>query len=51
MYEGNHQLLHYTFLDFCSSQEQTLMSHHFLELLYHRFAESYIDQEHILIER
>ena len=31
MHEGNCQIFCYIFLDFCSSQEQTLMFHHFLE--------------------
>ena len=48
MYEGNYQLLYYTFTDFCGSQEQILLFHHFLEQLHHAFAKSYIDQEHIL---
>ena len=51
MDEGNYQLLYFTILDFFVSQEQTLMFHHFLEQLYHTFAESYIDQEHILIDK
>ena len=29
---------YYTFIDFCRSQEQTLMFHHFLKLLYHTFS-------------
>ena len=51
MHESNYQLLYYVFLDFCSSQEQTLMFHHFLEKINHTLVESYIDQEHILIDK
>ena len=49
--EGNYQLLYYTFLDFCSNHKQILMIHHFLGEFYHIFLESYIDQEHILIDK
>ena len=31
MNQGDSKLLYYIFLDFCSSQEPTLMFHHFLE--------------------
>ena len=34
MYESNYQQLSHTFVDFCSSQEQTLTLHQFLEQLY-----------------
>ena len=37
--------------EFCRSEEQNLMFHHFLEQLYLTFVESYIDQEHILLEK
>ena len=50
MHEGNSQQLYHKFLDFCSSQKKTLMFHHLLEKLYNKFVESYIDQEHILID-
>ena len=51
MHEGNSEQLYYIFLHFCSSKEQTFMFPHFLELLYHTFVESSIDQEHILIDK
>ena len=51
MHEGNSGQLYFTFLDFYSSKEQTLMFHHFIESLYHTFVESYIDQEHISIDK
>ena len=50
MHEGNYQLLCYIFLDFSSSKEQILMSHYFPKNLYYTSVESYIDQEHILLE-
>ena len=51
MHEGNYQLLYFTFLDFCSSQEETLMLHPFLQELFRTFLESYINQERILIDK
>ena len=51
MHGSNSRQLYYTFLDFSSSKEQTLMFHYFLELFYHTFVESYIDQEHISIDK
>ena len=43
MHESNYQLLYYAFHDFFSSQGQTLLFHHFLELFYRKFVKSYID--------
>ena len=51
MYEDNSQGLFYTFLDFCSSQEHTLMFQYFLELLNDLFVDSYIYEELILIDK
>ena len=51
MHEDNSQGLFYTFLDFCSSQEHTLMFQYFLELLNDLFVDSYIYEELILIDK
>ena len=50
MHDGNYQQLYHTSVDFCSSQEQIPKFRHFLELLYHTFVESYINQEYILLQ-
>ena len=45
-YEANYQQLYHTFVDFCSSWNRT---ESFLELLYHKFVESSINEEHSIL--
>ena len=45
-YEANYQQLYNTFVDFCSSWNRTVS---FLELLYHKFVESSINEEHSIL--
>ena len=50
-HEDNCQHAYPIIVEFCSSQEQTLMFHRFLKQLYHTFVESYNYQEYILLEK